>query len=261
MTVTGELDKKSGAFLYPFLPFPPAVIAEVQKDSPAEKAGLQKGDIIFKVDEKYIHGVADFSVVLQKKGDKGATLYWKRGQTVMQGFIRPFFDPTYKRYRIGVVMQGIQMKIVRVKNPLKALAYGWKDSVMSINVFFKALGQLIRGKLPIQTLSGPISIARFAGAVVENISQSTNWNDMLIRIGRFFKLLGFISIQLGIINLLPIPALDGGHATLILISLGKKTVTGRGLSPQFREIVALIGVGLLIALTLFVLILDILKAG
>jgi regulator of sigma E protease len=114
-------------------------------------------------------------------------------------------------------------------------------------LIFRALRNLVTGELSIKTLSGPILIAQAAGQA------------LLIGWARFFQLMGLFTINLGIFNLLPIPALDGGHAAMILLSALVRALTGRPLSPRVREWVAIIGVVLLLGLTLLVLTLDVLK--
>jgi regulator of sigma E protease len=112
-----------------------------------------------------------------------------------------------------------------------------------VDLVFNAIRKIIVGKLSAKSLSGPIEIANFSQKAMESGASS------------FFLLIAFISLQLGLINLLPIPALDGGH--LMIFSI--ESVIRRDFSPKVKTWLMNIGFFILIALMVFIILNDIAK--
>ena len=126
----------------------------------------------------------------------------------------------------------------------QALTRSVKESVRLTRLTFDAFQKMITGKLSPKNLSGPIEIAKFSQqALVSGLSN-------------FFMLIAFISLQLGIINLFPIPGLDGGHLLIFII----EAVIRRDLNRKLKSILIYAGFSLLIALMVFVILNDIAKA-
>lgn len=245
--IRGVTRPRTGQYFYGFAPFPPAVVDAVEPDTPAHRGGMRPGDVIFRVDGRWILNVRELQGVLRRAADRAVELHVFRNGTVRILRIRPFYDARLNMWRLGIRLRS-PVQYVRVRYSIgDALARGVHETVWSAGLFFRAVRNILTGELSIRTLSGPIEIARFAGSA------------LLIGIATFLRMMGLISVQLGIINLLPIPALDGGHAAMILISGLMRTLFGRPLSPRIREWVTIIGVALLIGLTILVISLDIIK--
>ncbi len=127
-------------------------------------------------------------------------------------------------------------------NFFNALLYGWKDAFEIVYSNIKGYGLIFSGKEKVrENLQGPIGIAKVYGAVWD-------WS-------KFWRLTGIISMILAFVNILPIPALDGGHALFLVIEV----ITGRKLSDRFMEIVQVIGMIILLALMVFVIGNDIIN--
>jgi len=123
-----------------------------------------------------------------------------------------------------------------------AMKFGWSDAFESLNANIKGFGLIFSGKEKAKdNLQGPIGIAKVYGGV-------WNWS-------KFWRLTGIISMILAFVNLLPIPALDGGHALFLMI----EAVTRRKMSDKFMEVVQIIGMVILLALMVFVLGNDIIN--
>jgi regulator of sigma E protease len=125
---------------------------------------------------------------------------------------------------------------------LTAMKYGWADAFESLHANIKGFGLIFSGKEKAKdNLQGPIGIAKVYGGVWD-------WS-------KFWKLTGIISMILAFVNILPIPALDGGHALFLTI----EAVTRRKLSDKFMEVVQIIGMIILLALMVFVIGNDIIN--
>ena len=212
-------------------------IDRVKKNSPAKKAGLQKKDRFFSLNKKVIKNWNAFSSLIQEdKSSKPFTLTIVRDgqkQNIMMetkkmstlqadGLIQ-------ERKMIGVASaQYISLPplvFVRTLNPIKALIFGVKETLRWSAVTGKVLWKLVTGKLSYRVMGGPLSIAK---AAKKSFSES---------LSEFLAVMAIISVNLFLMNLLPIPVLDGGHLFLFAI----EGIKGSALSPQKVEFVQIIG--------------------
>jgi regulator of sigma E protease len=211
---------------------PPAVAAEVG-DGPAKQAGMQKGDLIVQIDGKQ---VADQLAVVQAvNASEGRTIsvaVERAGQNVVLS-VTPLFDREAKRFRMNVAMQasGESTVIVPLAAPaalLKGARVTWERSVLQLRL----LGKIATLQLSAKNISGPFTIGDFAGKAA--------------RAGLidFLMFVAVVSISLGVMNLLPIPVLDGGH--LLYYSL--EVLTGRPLPERIVEYAQRAGVVMLVML-------------
>jgi regulator of sigma E protease len=144
---------------------------------------------------------------------------------------------------IGVLMSAYSPTIEKRYGFFAAMGHSVEKMVDLVDLVFNAIRKMIVGKLSPKSLSGPIEIANFSQKAMESGFSS------------FFLLIAFISLQLGLINLLPIPALDGGH--LMIFSI--ESVIRRDFSPKVKNILMNIGFFILIALMVFIVLNDIAK--
>lgn len=225
-------------------------IGEVSPGSPAEQAGIRKGDLIIKLDGQDVRSWNDVSDRIQKwSDDKGPMEFViQRDEEVIAVRITPrvqetknLFGETVKRPMIGVMASG-RVTIEKV-GPIVGLAKSIEQLVTITGLFFVTLGKLIQGILPFNTIGGPILIAQMAGQQAQ---------------AGFFPFINFmalLSLNLAVINLLPFPALDGGH--LLIFSI--EAIIRRKIHEKVIERIQQIGFALLIVLMVAVFYNDIVR--
>jgi regulator of sigma E protease len=231
-----------------FLPWLPPRIGEVVGGTPAAKAGLAAGDDIVSVDGEPVTAWGQVSRRIRSKSEGEAVrLEVRRGAEKLSISVVPEFVPPAeggkgkKEPRIGVV--GKQEAIRLPLGPLEALGRGaaetWRLVAMTGDVVLK----LVRRILPASTLGGPILIAQMAGEQAKE------------GILPFAYFLGLLSVNLGVLNLLPIPVLDGGHLLLFLL----EAILGRPLSVRARMRAQQAGLAFILGLTVLVFYNDIVR--
>ena len=221
------------------------LIAEVDDDSPAAEVGLRSGDLIQRVDGVPTRSFESFANSVRASGGDSLALSVLRDGEALEVSVAPALIQTdlngfgieVPRYRIGIV--GNNLLVVpgsigyeQILNPLVAVPYAVELTIEITRLFIRGLGKLITGDVPRNQLAGPIGIAEIAGKALER-----GWMDYL-------QTLILISINLGILNLLPIPLLDGGQAIVFLV----EGVRNERLSLRTREFVQQIGLTMLIVL-------------
>jgi regulator of sigma E protease len=224
---------------------PKAMLGKLTAGGPAMQAGLREGDVIVAVDGKpVVDGVALIELVRAAPG-KPLRMGVQRGQQQLDVTVTP--EPRQQNGKtIGQIKVEIPVapEMVTASSPpvealIKATQRTWDSSVLTL----KMLGKMLIGELSWKNISGPITIADYAGQTA--------------RIGliSYLSFIALISISLGVMNLLPIPVLDGGH--LLYYSL--EVLTGRPLSERAGEIAQRAGMGLLMALMVVAVFNDIVR--
>lgn len=241
----GELD---ASFMDAFglsLARPPALIGEVTPESPAEKAGLQTADRILRINgERVIDSLAFVEAIRQSPG-KPLVLDVLRGNRHMQVTLVPTGDDEK-----GVVVGKIGAKVSLVLK-MVTVRYGFFESFgmgaikawETTSLTVKMLGRMLTGQVSVRNITGPIAIADYAG--------QTARAGML----RYLHFIAFISISVGVMNLLPIPVLDGG----LLLYYAVEAVSGRSISERVGEIAQRVGVAVLVVLLLVAVFNDVLR--
>ena len=230
------VDEKNGVGTLPVVPAIKPVIGKVIKGSPAEKAGLKPGDIILKINGRDITRWEQVVELIGKSNGKPVELLILRNGKRLKITVKPHLNKKYGRYTIGIVPK---VNLIFVKYPpLKAFEKGIEEFKSQTALFFTFLYKLLTGQASIKSLGGPILIAEVAGKAAQ------------AGISNFIYFMGFISLQLGYFNLLPLPVLDGGLILLFLIELLRR----KPVSPQFREKFQQVGlalIGLLMAIVFY----------
>jgi len=221
-------------------------IGEVQKDTPAYRGGLRENDLIVSIDGDEVSSWEEMAEIITASKGKTLALSVRRGDTMLVANITPepkifqnIFGEDIERYVIGITASGDGFsKDLNVFQSLsESIIQTYKITAMTI----KGIVKLLQGTISPKTLGGPIMIAQMAG------QQAREGAANLI----FF--IALISINLAIINFLPIPVLDGGHLLFFFI----EAVTGSPVSIRVREIAQQAGIFVLILLMIYVFYNDI----
>lgn len=207
------------------------VLGTVVKDSAAAKAGLHKGDTVISIDGAEISTWNDIVDVIQKHPDEKITFTVERNGKTMDIPVTPksISEDGKTIGRIGVTSPVDH-------SPLKVATYGITQTYVWTVEIFKLLGHLISGGFSIDMLSGPVGIYKSTETVAKS------------GIIYLFKWAGLLSINIGIMNLLPLPALDGGR----LLFFGIEALRGKPIDRQKEGIVHFIGFALLMLLMIIV---------
>ncbi len=220
------------------------LIASVLPESAAGKAGLKGGDEVHAVDGRPLARASELIEAIRARPASPLVLDVQRGPDALRITVTPESVTSDRKgeegREVGRIGAGISSRIAMVEvryGPIESLGRAvhqtWDMSVFSLRM----LGKMVMGELSWRNLSGPVSIADYAGQ-----SSRVGWFA-------YVAFLALISISLGVLNLLPIPVLDGGH----LVYYGLEAIRGRPLSERFMEItqkagLALIGTMMVVAL-------------
>lgn len=223
-------------------PVLPAKVGKVLENSPAAKAGLKEGDIIVGVNGRPINTwfeFADFMASLKEK--QSINLLVKRDNKIFSIMLEPQYNEELKKYTIGIAPK---FETVTIQySPIEAVGKALEKTKDLTVAIYNVVAGLITGEVSFKTLGGPISIAKFSGEALET------------GVSTFLFAMAFISLQLGYLNLLPIPVLDGGLILILLI----ETIIRRPLPDKAKEYLAYFGFALLGTLMIYVIFNDILR--
>lgn len=223
----------------------PVVVRDVVPNTPASEAGLQVGDVILAVNGQTVHSAEQVTQFIRDHKSEPITLTVdRRGQRInMTATARKLSDG---RERLGFTPDE-EIPLQRV-GLASAATYAVNSNLEILRLTGKALAQVATGQRSARnTLSGPIGIYNAAAASVERLG----WAGL-------FGMLGFLSLNLGIFNLLPIPVLDGGAIFLLLLE-GLLATIGLKLSMTVRERIQQVGFVMVILLMVFVISNDVVK--
>ena len=225
-----------------------ASVGEVREGSPALAAGLKPGDEITAIDGKPVSNWNDMTEIIGASNGRTLKISVKRAGTDLVFQITPelipakdIFGEDIKRYVIGISSSG--EFYTRKLNPFQAMAESFRQTYNIIELMVVIIGKLITGSISTDTIGGPIMIAKMAG------DEAKTGIENLI----FF--LALISVNLAIINLLPIPVLDGGHLLFFII----EAVKGHPVSLKVREVAQQIGLFIILLLVILVFYNDIFR--
>jgi regulator of sigma E protease len=228
----------------------PAVIGSLSAGERAEVAGLRVGDELISVNAKPLGDWMEWVGFIRANPEKVMNIAVKRQGQLIELQLKPASKQDDDGKTVGYIGAGPQVPEVP-KEMLRethysvfsawqpALVKTWDMSVVTI----KSIGKMVQGKLSIKNLSGPITIAKVAG------------DSAKVGILAFIGFLAFLSLSLGVINLLPIPVLDGGHVVFYTI----EGVLGRPLPEKVQEACVYVGMSIVVGLSLIAIYNDILR--
>ncbi|MFZ5570986.1 MAG: RIP metalloprotease RseP [Thermodesulfobacteriota bacterium] len=223
-----------------------AVVGEVKPDTPAARAGLESDDRIFAVNGVTIQSWEEMAGMIQDCGGQALELSIRRDGITLSKIVTPvvrpdtnLFGEKVDRYVIGIADAGVVS--TRRLNPIQAfsesITHTYRVAELTVIGVFKLLG----GRISAENLGGPLMIAQMAGDQARE------------GVENFIYLIAFISINLAIVNFLPIPVLDGGHLLFFFI----EALRGRPVSLRIREVAQQGGMFVLLLLMIFVMYNDI----
>ncbi len=234
---------------------PVMVVENIQPSSSlAVEGGFQNGDHLLEMDGEPIQTPEDFDRILESNPGEIHDFVLERDgqQIVLDDFVfsKKIFDgedtPRYGfQYRFYYLSTGVPLPLG------EKLAAAWDNVVYSVKSVWMALGMLIRGEAGLSDMSGPVGIVHEMGAIA-NASETAGTAVLnLLTIG------GFLAINLAVMNLLPIPALDGGRIVALLLTTGIEAVTHKKLNPKYEGYIHGVGMLLLLALMAVIMLKDI----
>jgi regulator of sigma E protease len=216
-------------------------VGEVTEGMPAQAAGIMPGDLVTSVDGRDVETWEEMqSYIMISDGSEIEIELSRDGEPVLV-LVAPIKYPENDRMVVGIVWSG-EIKTRSIPwymAPAEGARRSWRVTVQTLDV----IGRMLTGRGSKDEIGGPIAIAAIAGQA------------MAMGILSFIHLTALISINLAVLNLLPIPVLDGGHLVFFLA----EAVRGRPVGMRVREIAQQIGLMLLLALVIFIIYNDIMQ--
>ncbi len=215
-------------------------VGRVQKGGPADRMGLDEGDVIVAVDGAPVTSFSAIAGIINDSPGREVAVQWRRGGEIMSGAVTPelreiepgvsvgriFFEPYFMYKRLG---------------PVEAVSVGWRQTAATIRVMVTVLGQLVRGQHGLDAVGGPLRIGQAAGEMLR-------WG-----VAHLMNFIAFFSINLFLLNMLPVPVLDGGHVLFLLVEVLRG---GRPVPERLQAIATQVGLIMLLLFMVFVVVLD-----
>lgn len=223
-------------------------IGEVIADKPAAKAGVQKNDIVLAINNTPVHQWDEISGLIGKGKGKPLDLLVKREKQELHLTINPeprvsknLFGESVNGYAIGIASAG--EVVTESSNPFMAFVKGSSQTWKVIDLTFMSLVKMVQRVVPLDSVGGPIMIAKMAGETAQAGGTT------------FLAFMALLSINLGVLNLLPVPVLDGGHLFFFFCEL----IIGRPVPQKIREYAQQVGMFLLLSLMVLAFYNDIVR--
>jgi len=221
-------------------------VGKIKENSPAFRGGLKKGDRILAINEIPIDSWKDMAKIISESNGEEIELYISREESVTSLKIKPelitsknIFGEDVQHYIIGITSSGDGFS--KKLNLFQAFSESIIQTYNISKLTIVSIVKLVQGTISTKTLGGPLMIAQIAGQQAEE------------GISNLLFFIALLSINLAIINFLPIPVLDGGHLVFFFI----EAATGRPVNIRFREIAQQVGIFVLIMLMIYVFYNDI----
>ncbi len=217
-------------------------IEKVSPDSPADRAGIKAYDRVVRVNGAPIQYWTEMVDALQNVQGGTVSLVVVRNDAEIEMIVYPEFNQATKTWMLGV-QKHIDPDSFAVKRYgfKEAVVKGTKEASELFSLTFEILGRLFSGHLSVKTLGGPLAIAQAASSAAKT------------GLGDFLYFIAFLSVQLGILNLLPIPVLDGGHVVFITV----EAIRRKPISYKLKSSLTYVGMALLLGLILLITVNDV----
>ncbi|WP_295147905.1 RIP metalloprotease RseP [uncultured Peptoniphilus sp.] len=208
-------------------------IEKVISNSPADKAGIQSGDLIIKINENKVKDIYDINSIISKNQKEEMDFQINREGNILNVKIKPEYSVENQMYLIGITSK-LDHSI------LKSISLGANRTLEMSKLILKSIKMMFSDSFKMEYLSGPVGVVQLIGS--ESSKGFLN----------FLQILGLISVNLGVFNLLPIPALDGGKFLFLLI----EAFRGKPIDEKIEQGLSLIGISFLFSLMIYVTIFN-----
>lgn len=219
------------------------LVDSVLERSPAAQAGLLPMDRIVQVAGVPVHGVGDFIALIRDHGGERITLTLERQGSSVNVDIVPSGSKGSGRIGARMTAQSLSEPVIYRMGPIDGVLFGFERTWEMTVLTLKVIGKMATAAISPENLGGPIAIAQLAGKTAE------------LGVVAFITFLALISVNLGVLNLLPVPILDGGH----LLFLAVEKAMRRPLSPVVLERLQMVGISLIVMLMLLAFYNDLIR--
>lgn len=213
----------------------------------AQEAGMQPGDLITHMDGERVYLSREVKLITMQKQGETLTVEYERDGEKHEALLVPKLDEESGRYMLGFQGYAEYFKC----SPMQVFQYSYYEVRYGLKATLKSLEMLVQGKAGKDEVSGPIGIA----VLVDDVAEKTKPYGVWVMIVNMLNLAMLLSVNLGVLNLLPLPALDGGRLVFLLIEV----VRGKPIPPEKEGMVHLAGFAVLIGLMVFIMYNDIVK--
>ncbi|MBQ9604441.1 MAG: site-2 protease family protein [Firmicutes bacterium] len=238
-------------------------VETVSEGTPAESVGLQPGDRIVSINGKSVHIYSDLSYYIAENGGNQMDIAVKRGKTRLAFSLTPQLKADENRYIMGITLDskaplldvGLYKEIpedMPRANFTETLHEGFWSGIFTVKVTFEGFVKLFAGKVKTDELAGPIGVSTVVGETYETTKKELGMAAVFLSMADITALL---SANLGIINLLPIPALDGGRLLIFFVEVIRR----KRIPPEKEGMINLAGFAVIMLLGVFIAYNDILK--
>lgn len=244
--VTPSLNKETGAGVLGIVSWTNPLIDSIEKNSIAEKVGLNEQDLILQINDDIIKNTADYNNAIQKYDNFSMKVLRDNNEIIIENIeLNPQKED---KTTLGITFYTEKVKS-KTYSFFPAIINGFVEAGKTTALTFKSLGLLFQGVDLTKAVSGPLRITVMLGDTAK-AGFSAGFSTGIVTV---FNFLAIISISLFIMNLLPIPILDGGLILFALI----EAITKKQISPRIQYYVQFIGVGLILVLFVFAMFGDI----
>ena len=221
------------------------MIEKVVPNAPAARAGIEAGDTLLRINDKPVRNTGDVYRYIHINLGKKTTLLVKHSDSTTESIrLIPRWKPPEGQGATGIAIRTLNPTVIRQSEPFwKAIPMGVREVLETLGIFKNAIITMIIGVAPV-AVAGPVGIAQMTGEVAR-----AGFSPLL-------QFAAFLSINLAIINMLPIPALDGGRIVFVLLEWVRR---GKRVSPRVEGVIHMVGFAMLIGLILIVTYQDIIR--
>ena len=232
-------------FVISYVGYDPAEVYSVVEGYPAAESGIEPGDVITQINGKNIKIYRDVLAYTSFHQGETLNLEYRRGNELHQAVIEPVYSAENGSYMMGI-SGGVYKKPESVFVTAKYSAYELR---YWINLTFKSLGMIVKRQVKTDDIAGPV---RIVSMIDSTVRESSEYGLMVVLVN-LANMCVLLSANLGIMNLLPIPALDGGRLVFIIL----EALRGRPIDREKEGMIHMAGMAVLMVLMVFILFNDI----
>lgn len=223
------------------------VLEQVTEGGAAETAGLQTGDIIKEINGENIHLYREVSLISMLNQGESMEIVYERDGEKHETTVNPIYDEAAGRYYMGIYGRGTYIEC----KGFKLLQYSAYEVQYWMRATFKSLGMILHGNVSKDDVSGPVGIAQVVGETYE----ATKDHGASTVLFSMMNIAILLSVNLGVLNLLPLPALDGGRLVFLFVEV----IRGKPVPPEKEGMVHFIGLVVFMVLMVLVMYNDIMR--